>query len=282
MEKLHIEKDTIQETLIIPLYARKLCTELFPGVYQDHSAAELMDRLDYDFSEIEKKSQSFMHRFGALEIAMRENDLAWEVRDYLKTHPEAAVVNLGCGLDQTGELCDNGTCHIYNIDMPDVLSVRNQLLPPGERTTNLSADLNDFAWFDQVDGSHGAVFFAAGVFYYFKKEEVEALFNAMALHFPGGRLVLDTCNKMGCKMTLKTVTDAAGIAIKAEDYFHTADINDDVRPWLRSAKASARGYMLGYDDLRDPSIPGFFRFMGKVGDNFIKMKILRIDFDEKN
>ena len=39
-----------------------------------------------------------MQRFGSLEVAMRQNDLAFEVRDYLKSHPNAAVVNLGCGL----------------------------------------------------------------------------------------------------------------------------------------------------------------------------------------
>lgn len=29
MEKVHIEKNTVQETLVIPLYARKLCSEQF-------------------------------------------------------------------------------------------------------------------------------------------------------------------------------------------------------------------------------------------------------------
>lgn len=54
---------------------------------------------------------------------MRQSDLAWEVRDYLKTHPNAAVVNLGCGLDDTGRACDNGTCKIYNIVYRDVIAV---------------------------------------------------------------------------------------------------------------------------------------------------------------
>ena len=35
-----------------------------------------------------------MQRFGSLEVAMRQNDLAFEVKDYLKIHPNAAVVNL--------------------------------------------------------------------------------------------------------------------------------------------------------------------------------------------
>lgn len=30
-----IEKNTVQETLIIPLYARKMCSELYPDLYRD-------------------------------------------------------------------------------------------------------------------------------------------------------------------------------------------------------------------------------------------------------
>ena len=98
--KYKIEKNTVQETLILPLYSRKLCSELYPSLYHDETSVRLIDQIDYDFSEAEKNSRSLMQRFGALEVAMRQNDLAWEVRDYLKKHSKAAVVNLGCGLDQ--------------------------------------------------------------------------------------------------------------------------------------------------------------------------------------
>ena len=108
--KYKIEKNTVQETLILPLYSRKLCIELYPNLYRDETAVRLLDQLDYDFSEAEKNARSLMQRFGALEVAMRQNDLAFEVRAYLKNHPSPAVVNLGCGLDNTGRACDNGRC----------------------------------------------------------------------------------------------------------------------------------------------------------------------------
>lgn len=83
--KHKIEKDSVQETLIIPLYARKMCSELFPRLYRDDTAAKLLADIDYDFSEAAAKSAGFMQRFGFLEVAMRQNDLAWEIRDYLST-----------------------------------------------------------------------------------------------------------------------------------------------------------------------------------------------------
>ena len=36
-----IEKNTVQETLIIPLYARKMCSELYPNLYRDEAALRL-------------------------------------------------------------------------------------------------------------------------------------------------------------------------------------------------------------------------------------------------
>ena len=93
--KHKIEKNTVQETLIIPLYARKVCSELYPNLYRDETAVRLIDEIDYDFSEAEKKSRSLMQRFGSLEVAVRQNDLAFEVRDYLKGSPQ-------CGGDQSG------------------------------------------------------------------------------------------------------------------------------------------------------------------------------------
>ena len=38
--KYKIEKNTVQETLILPLYSRKLCTELYPNLYQDETRSE--------------------------------------------------------------------------------------------------------------------------------------------------------------------------------------------------------------------------------------------------
>ena len=50
MNRIHIERNTVQETLVIPMYGRKLCTELLPSLFTDRRAVELIERLDYDFS----------------------------------------------------------------------------------------------------------------------------------------------------------------------------------------------------------------------------------------
>ena len=274
--KYKIEKNTVQETLVIPLYARKQCSELYPNLYRDETAIRLIEQIDYDFSAVEKKSRSIMQRFGSLEVAMRQNDLAFEVRDYLKSHPNAAVVNLGCGLDGTGRCCDNGSCRIYNLDFPDVIAARNELLPAGEREENVPCDLNDTSWFDKIDASGGAVFFASGVFYYFLTEQVRSLVRHMADAFPGGVLVFDAANQTAVKMIAKTLKNAEIKDVGA--YFAVSDAKKELSAWDSRLQVSSRGYMLGYNDLKDPSVSGFFRFLAKVGDNMMKMQIVKIMF----
>ena len=279
--KYKIEKNTVQETLILPLYSRKLCSELYPSLYHDETSVRLIDQIDYDFSEAEKNSRSLMQRFGALEVAMRQNDLAWEVRDYLKKHPKAAVVNLGCGLDSTGRACDNGSCKIYNLDFPDVITVRNELLPAGEREKNIPCNLNDAAWFGKIDASGGAVFFASGVFYYFLTGQVKALVQAMASAFPDGVLVFDAANRTAVRMIAKTWLKSAKIQ-DVGAYFAVSDASGEIGAWDSRLQVTSRGYMLGYNDLKDPSVGGFFRFLARVGDGGMKMQIVKIRFAGRN
>ncbi len=277
MDKIHIEKGSVQETLIIPLYGRKLCVEQFPNLYQDEYALKICESIDYDFSKFKSKENSVMYQFGALEGAMREKDMLWEIADYLKEHPGAAVVNLGCGLNMTGRTADNGTCHIYNIDFPDVIESRNKIVPAGEREENIACDLNDFSWMDKINAGEGAVFYAAGVFHYFSTRQIKNLVVAMAEKFPNGRLVFDAIGKFGrdklMKGTLKNMgmNDVSGL-------FYVEDASD-LEGWSPKVKLTAKkSYMQGYYKLDDPNIKGIHRFMAMLCDKLVKMYIYRMDF----
>ena len=124
------------------------------------------------------------------------------------------------------------------------------------------------------------MFFAAGVFYYFLKEQVRALVGAMADAFPGGVLAFDAANKKAVKLMLKTwIKDAEIKNVGA--YFAVSDAKKEISGWDNRLCVSSRGYMLGYNDLKDPSVSGFFRFLSKVGDGMMKMRIVKITFGGK-
>lgn len=274
--KYHIENNTVQETLVIPLFARLICSEHFPELFSDPEARHICDSLDYDFAEKRKKMESPAGLFGALEVAQRQYDLRCEVEDYLMNHPKAAVVNLGCGLDDTFSKVDNGQCQGYNLDLPDVIRVRDELLSAGDREKNVACDLNDFAWMDNIDAADGAVFFAAGVFYYFKTEDVRRLFAAMAERFPGAVLAFDSCNERGAKLMRKTWLKEAGITDVSA--FFSLENEKELETWSRRfASVSAKSYMRGYRDIyRDVGM--FHKLMIRFCDSLVNMKIVRIEF----
>ncbi len=278
MEKaITIPKNSVQETLIIPLYGRKMCTQLYPSIFKDEASVSLVERLDYDFSLIDQKINTFMGRFGVLETAMRQYDLAYEIKDYLISHPRASIVNLGCGLDQTCERMDNGTCRIYNLDFDDVIAVRNDLILPKDCVTNIAVDLNDTSWFTKIDASNGVIFIAAGLFYYFKRDDIQKLFTAMENHFAGGVLVFDTANKKAVKIMIKSWVEKSDIK-DVDAYFFVNDIHDDLTKWLTKSVVTSRGYLLGYRDLNDPSVSAIYRLLAKMGDSFMKLRIVKIQF----
>ncbi len=279
MEKHHIEANTVQETLIIPLYGRKICADHYPQLFEDKEAERICDMLDYDFESKRKKMESPAGLFGALEVAQRHYDLLWEIRDHLKDHPEAAVVNLGCGLDDSFSKADNGLCRGYNIDLPDVITIRNELLGAGEREENIGCDLNDHSWMDLIDASKGAVFYAAGVFYYFQREDIRRLFEAMAEKFPGGVLVFDASNEKGANLMRKTWLKEAGIS-DVSAYFSLED-KSEIEGWSeRFESVGEKSYMRGYRDIyREVGV--FHKLMLWFCDHIVRMKIVKIRFKEE-
>lgn len=247
MEKIKIEKGIVQETLLIPLYGRKYAMDLYPDLFMDHDCQALFDRIDFTVPD---NMKGMLGNIGCIMGATRQYDMASACRAYLKAHPNACVVNLGCGLDTTFRQVDNGKAKGYNLDFPDTIAIRNELLGTREREFNIACDLNDISWFDQIDfrPEDGIVFFASGVFYYFKMTDVEKLFAAMAEHFPGGKLVFDATKKKGLKSMLKTWLK--GFEMKDINVYFSVDDVHTLKEWSgHISSAVSNPYLTGYRPL---------------------------------
>ena len=101
--------------------------------------------------------------------------------------------------------------------------------------------------------------------------------QGMADAFPDGVLVFDAANRTAVKMIAKTWLKTAKIK-DVGAYFAVSDAKSELSPWDSRLQVSSRGYMLGYSDLKDLSVSGFFRFLARIGDNRMKMQIVRIGF----
>ena len=273
--KQKIEKNTVQETLIIPLYSRKIAKEKFPDLINDKISEDIIGKIDYDFSDKEKFFNSTVGLYGALEVAQREFDLECEIKEYLEKREDASVVNLGCGLNDLFSRVNNGKCKGYNLDFEDVIKTREELLKKAENEFNIACDLNDYSWFEKIEKDKGVIFVASGVFYYFKKEQVKNLFVRMSEYFKCGVLAFDSCNKTGLKMLLRLLKT---IDMKeVGSYFCISDNLEELKSWSDNFEnVSGKSYMNGYRKLKDIRL--LYKFLNIFTDKIFNMQIVKIEF----
>lgn len=198
-EKVLIAKNSVQETLLLPLWGRSQFAHAYPTLFSDPEAKDIVNRLDYDFSTSDMTDYA-----GAL-YAIRQEKLVEKAKKYLKNHPKATIVNLGCGLDTSFSKADNGSCRWINLDFPNVIRFRQQLLQVSDREENLSCDATDKSWMDEVDDRNGVFVIAGGVFHYFKPDDVLDLISIMAERFPGGGICFDAESTWAMKQSNKLV-----------------------------------------------------------------------------
>jgi O-methyltransferase involved in polyketide biosynthesis len=85
-------------------------------------------KIDYDFQALGLPSSAVR------QTALRAKMLDERVRGFISEHPDAVVVALGAGLD-TGMLRVKppATVDWYNVDLPKVIALRNELVPGDSR-----------------------------------------------------------------------------------------------------------------------------------------------------
>lgn len=201
MEKIKIEKNTVMETLVMPLYGRAIFSKKYPSLFQDRSAEDMVEKIDYDFGKLSFSEHSM------LVWAMRKKFMCERAKRYLKDYPNATVVNLGCGTDESFSLIDNGRCHFINLDLPDIIEARKQLMNLREREKNVAISAFDIRWFDEVETKpeDGLFVISAGMLMYFTEEKIKPLFCALAQRFPGGRICFDAANQKGLDKSNKII-----------------------------------------------------------------------------
>jgi len=185
------EQNSVVDTLFITLYIRAMESQRPDALLKDEKAVALVSQIDYDFSRIQ---QVRMDKDDKVTIILRNREFDRYTRDFLTRHPDAVVVHLGCGLDTRFERVDNGQVEWYDLDMPEVIALRQKYLGgEGGRCHHLACSAFDPAWFERVkgQGQRPYLFIAEGVLMYFPEAQVKALILALRDQFPGAEFVFD-------------------------------------------------------------------------------------------
>ncbi|MGA9406888.1 MAG: class I SAM-dependent methyltransferase [Bacteroidota bacterium] len=207
LRKLPIHLESIQKTLLLPLWGRAVETQKEKPLLIDKTAVEIIDKIDYDFSRIARNISSV----SQIAWIARSLHIDRTIKDFLQKHPAAAIVNIGCGLDTTFDRVDNGILHWYDLDLPDVIALRKEFIRESERRTFLINSFLDDAWLHQLEIVDGIMFVAAGVFYYFEENEIKKFFINLADAFPEGEIIFDASLPLGVKVANKKVIEDGGM-----------------------------------------------------------------------
>jgi O-methyltransferase involved in polyketide biosynthesis len=205
---MKIDLNSIEMTLLFPLWGRAKLSREHNPLLNDIKAIELVEQIDHDFSTFDRipfQTSTALHvnvddtadLACNLVYVARAKQFDDKIQAYITEHPRASIVNIGAGLDTTFYRVDNGTIHWYDLDLPAVIDVRKQLLPEPDRVTYIAGSLLDPSWCDDIEHTEDGVFMVAGgVLPYFEELEVKHFFSSLADNLPGTEIVFDVTSKL--------------------------------------------------------------------------------------
>jgi O-methyltransferase involved in polyketide biosynthesis len=177
----------VQETLLMPLWSRAVESSRPDAILRDPKAVSIVQRLEYDF---ERFRRAGVDPVGYCSRAVIIDRL---VAEWLTEHPSGTIVEIGPGLDTRFERLDNGRAHWFELDLPEVISLRRVFFEETARRQFLASSVLETGWMEKVgeEGTRPVLLVAEGVFYFFDESDLRELFARLARAFPGGGLIFD-------------------------------------------------------------------------------------------
>lgn len=194
-EKIDFQ-NVVAETLLIPLAMRaRESRRRKKALLHDPLAERLVASIDYDYSKFGRAPMS------ALGYVIRSSLYDSKVQEFIRSRRNPVVVNVGCGLDtRCQRITDRRSARFYEMDLPEVIAVREKLIPPPEGDEYRSGSVLETDWMNRLRERHPDgefIFTIEGVVMYFREEQVRSILHSLAERFPGGVVCVDFC---GSKM----------------------------------------------------------------------------------
>jgi O-methyltransferase involved in polyketide biosynthesis len=172
--------------MFLTLYLRALDCRRRNPILGDTLSAELVDKIDYDFKTRQSVGTSLV-----LDLACRTRTLDQLIRDFAAQHPNALVLDLGCGLDPRAIRCGlSPSADWYDIDYPVVIDTREQFLPP--LTHTIRADLTTPGWMDAIPAERPTMIVADGLMAFITGEQYKNMTRALTAHFHTGEFAFNS------------------------------------------------------------------------------------------
>jgi methyltransferase (TIGR00027 family) len=186
-------------TNLCTLYLRAYESNSPAPILGDAAAADAVDRIEYDWTRMRRAMHPGTNQYL---VTMRAKQLDDWSTDFLRGHPDAVVLHLGCGMDTRAfRLHPPETVQWFDVDQRDVIALRRKLYDDRDGYRMIGSSVTDEAWLDEVPTDRPLLTIAEGLLMYLTEPEVRTLLQRVTDRFGSGELVFDTLSPMGPRMS---------------------------------------------------------------------------------
>jgi O-methyltransferase involved in polyketide biosynthesis len=179
---------SVEWTNLVTLYLRAYESRSPRPILGDDAAAEAVDRIDYDFKRMHRTMLPASNQY---QVTLRAKQLDDWCADFLRRHPDAVVLHLGCGLD--GRAFRLGAPNLwFDVDQPSVIELRRRLYDDTEHYRMIDSSVTDPQWLDQIPTGRPTLVIAEGLLMYLSEAEVRQLLERLTDRFDCGEMLFDT------------------------------------------------------------------------------------------
>jgi O-methyltransferase involved in polyketide biosynthesis len=198
MDRIRVELNGPPQTMLATLYAKALDADAPRSILGDHYAKAAVARIEYDWEA------TTINARRAPSVAVRSKHFDNWTRQFLAVHDPAknpaVVLHVGCGLDaRVYRLDPPPAVRWYDVDYPEVISLRERLYPGRANYRMLPASVTDPSWLAEIATDRPVLFLGEGLTMYLTKDDGLALLRRVVDRLPSGELQFDAFNTFGIR-----------------------------------------------------------------------------------
>jgi methyltransferase (TIGR00027 family) len=185
---------SVEWTNLCTLYLRAYENDSPAAILGDRAAAEAVDRIEYDWARMRRSMLPASNQYLVTMRAKQFDD--WSA-EFLRRHPDAVVLHLGCGMDTRAFRLDPPhTVQWFDVDRPNVIALRRKLYDDRDGYRMIGASVTD-DWLGEVPADRPTLMVAEGLLMYLTEPDVRTLLRNITDRFGGGELLFDTTSPLG-------------------------------------------------------------------------------------
>ncbi|QRP46881.1 class I SAM-dependent methyltransferase [Amycolatopsis sp. FDAARGOS 1241] len=241
----------VGEAAFITLHARALDAAAPQPILADPHANRVVEAVDYDFARLGPTPKLDLKE--RLSAGIRGVIFDGWVQEFVDRHPDAVVLDLGCGLDSRAYRVRRPTgVDWYDVDLPAVIDLRRRLYP---ETGELAAG----RWLDHLPADRPMVAVMDGLYPFRSPRSFPALLNRLSAHFDLGALLILGYSRLSSRMLPRVLPAVNTLGITLNDGF---DDPHDVERWAPALRFVEQRRLIDSPDVA--KMPPGYRFRSRL------------------